>query len=160
MTPGAVRFARIYRALLPFLSLAVVLLVFLLVDLFTNGGMRNFIKVMNPENLMLVANQNVIIALGALGMTLVIINGGIDLSPGSSIALSTVVIALCLKSGFSSSVALLAGLGTGASIGLLNGAIITRFKIVPFIATLGMLFIGSGAARYRVRVYRRTPVAS
>ena len=66
MTPGAARFARIYRALLPFLSLAVVLLVFLLVDLFTNGGMRNFIKVMNPENLMLVANQNVIIALGAL----------------------------------------------------------------------------------------------
>ena len=147
MTPGSLRFARIYRALLPFLSLAVVLLVFLLVDLFTNGGMRNFIKVMNPENLMLVANQNVIIALGALGMTLVIINGGIDLRPGSSIALSTVVIALCLKSGFSSSVALLAGLGTGASIGLLNGAIITRFKIVPFIATLGMMSIARGMAK-------------
>ena len=102
---------------------------------------------MNPLNLMLVANQNVIVALGALGMTLIIINGGIDLSPGSSIALSTVMIALCLESGYDPAVALLAGLATGAAIGLLNGAIITRFKIVPFIATLGMMSIARGLAK-------------
>ena len=144
---GALRFAQVYRALLPFLSLAVVLLVFLLTDLFTNGGIQKFGEMMSPGNLMLVANQNVIVALGALGMTLVIINGGIDLSPGSSIALSTVVIALCLKSGFGSSAALLAGLGTGAAIGFLNGVIITRFKIVPFIATLGMMSIARGLAK-------------
>ena len=144
---GSLKFARIYRALLPFLSLAVVLLVFLLADLFTNGGVEKFSEMMNPLNLMLVANQNVIVALGALGMTLIIINGGIDLSPGSSIALSTVMIALCLESGYDPAVALLAGLATGAAIGLRNGAIITRFKIVPFIATLGMMSIARGLAK-------------
>jgi len=146
-TSGALRFARVYRALLPFLGLAVVLLVFLLVDLFANRGVQKFNEMMSQGNLLMVANQSVIVALGALGMTLVIINGGIDLSPGSSIALSTVVIALCLKSGFDSSVALLAGLGTGAAIGLLNGVIITRLKIVPFIATLGMMSIARGLAK-------------
>ena len=141
------KFALIYRPLLPFFSLAVVLLVFLLADLLTNGGVKKFSAMIDPGNLMMVANQNVIIALGALGMTLVIINGGIDLSPGSSIALSTVVIALCLKNGLGSAAALLAGLGTGAAIGLLNGVIITRFKIVPFIATLGMMSIARGLAK-------------
>ena len=145
--PGSLQFARVYRALLPFLSLVVVLIVFLLVDLFSSGGLENFIRLMSPGNLVLVANNNVIIALGALGMTLVIINGGIDLSPGSSIALSTVVIALCLKSGLDPFIALLAGLGTGTAIGLLNGVIITRFRIVPFIATLGMMSIARGLAK-------------
>ena len=145
--PGSLQFARIYRALLPFLSLVVVLLVFFFVDLFSSGGLENFIKMMTPGNLVLVANNNIIIALGALGMTLVIINGGIDLSPGSSIALSTVVIALCLNSGLGPFIALLAGLGTGGAIGLLNGVIITRFKIVPFIATLGMMSIARGLAK-------------
>ncbi len=144
---GALRFARVYRALLPFLSLAVVLLVFFAVDLFANGSLNNFFAMMSPQNLGIVATQNTIIALGALGMTLVIINGGIDLSPGSSIALSTVVIALCLEGGCGPSVALLAGLGTGAAIGLVNGLVITRFKIVPFIATLGMMSIARGLAK-------------
>ena len=144
---GALRFARIYRALLPFLSLAVVLLVFFAVDLIANGSLNNFLAMMSPANLGIVATQNTIIALGALGMTLVIINGGIDLSPGSSIALCTVVIALCLEAGSGPSVALLAGLATGAAIGLVNGLVITRFKIVPFIATLGMMSIARGLAK-------------
>ena len=144
---GALRFARVYRALLPFLSLAVVLLVFFAVDLVANGSLNNFLAMMSPANLGIVATQNTIIALGALGMTLVIINGGIDLSPGSSIALSTVVIALCLEAGCGPSVALLAGLATGAAIGLVIGLMITRFKIVPFIATLGMMSIARGLAK-------------
>jgi len=91
--------------------------------------------------------QTVIVGVGALGMTVIIISGGIDLSVGSSIALSCVATALVLETGSSVFVAILAGVLTGAGVGFLNGLLIVSLRIVPFIATLGTLGIARGVAK-------------
>ncbi len=92
--------------------------------------------------------QNAALLLGAVGMTFVIISGGIDLSVGSVMALSSVVTALVLKSGHSPGVAALAGACTGLSVGLLNGLLVTTLRIAPFIATLGTLGAARGFAKW------------
>lgn len=97
-------------------------------------------------NRVTVLTQSVIVVCGALGMTLIIVSGGIDLSAGSQIALSTVAIALGLESGMSPGLAAAAGVWTGAACGLVNGLLITRLKLTPFIITLGTLLIFRGAA--------------
>jgi ribose transport system permease protein len=99
------------------------------------------------QNFRTVATQTVIVAIAAMGATCVIIGGGIDLSVGSTIALSTVVTALALKSEVSPGFAALLGVGVGGLGGFINGLIVTGFRIVPFIATLGMLSIARGAAK-------------
>src|SRR5438132_1314141 len=82
------------------------------------------------------------------GMTLIIISGGIDLSVGSNIALTSVVTALALRHSWPPSVALLGGIVAGGLVGLVNGLAITSLRVVPFIATLGMLGIARGAAKW------------
>ena len=97
-------------------------------------------------NRVTVLTQSVIVVCGALGMTLIIVSGGIDLSVGSQIALATVVIARALESGASPGAAAAAGVLTGAACGLVNGLLITRLKLVPFIITLGTLLVFRGVA--------------
>jgi ribose transport system permease protein len=97
-------------------------------------------------NSVTVLTQSVIVTAGALGMTLVIISGGIDLSVGSVIALSTVVVARLLEGGGSPWTAAIAGVAVGALCGAANGLLITRLRLVPFIITLGTLLIFRGAA--------------
>src|SRR3989454_9876920 len=89
-----------------------------------------------------------IVALGAIGMTLIIISGGIDLSVGSVVALASVVAAIALRASWPPAAALLAGVLSGGLVGLVNGLAITRLRVVPFIATLGMLGIARGAAKW------------
>ena len=111
----------------------------------------NFLK---TDNLLNVANQIVVIAIIAIGMTLVIITGGIDLSVGSLVALSAVVttwliarVAGAEQAGPTAMVlACLAGIGISAALGLFSGAMITVFAIPPFIVTLAMMLVGSGLA--------------
>ncbi len=98
--------------------------------------------------------QAVIIGIGALGMTVVIISGGIDLSVGSQIALGTVVIATVLKTWgvpepglWLPLVAAPAGVLACALCGLANGTIVALFRIVPFIVTLGTMQIARGVAK-------------
>ena len=86
--------------------------------------------------------------MAALGMTAVIISAGIDLSVGSVMALTSVVTAYCLRAEWSPLWAACAGVAIGGVCGLLNGAMITGLRIVPFIATLGMLGIARGLAKY------------
>jgi len=105
-------------------------------------------RFISTSNLTLVAVQTVVVALGAMGMTLVIISGGIDLSVGSMIALTTVVTALGLQSGFPVLPAAGLGMAAGGLCGLVNGLLITQLRIVPFIVTLGMLGMARGAAKY------------
>jgi ribose/xylose/arabinose/galactoside ABC-type transport system permease subunit len=100
-----------------------------------------------PANLELMARQTAIVCMAALGMTIVIVSGGIDLSVGSMIALTTVVIALMLRAGFAPLAAAAAGVGAAAVCGLVNGVLITRLKVVPFIVTLGTMLIVRGAAK-------------
>lgn len=97
-------------------------------------------------NRVTVLTQSVIVTAGALGMTLIIISGGIDLSVGSMIALSTVVIARLLEAGVSPAIAAIAGIAMGGCCGMLNGLLITRLKLVPFIITLGTLLVYRGIA--------------
>ncbi len=101
----------------------------------------------SPGNLETIARQTAIVGTAALGMTLVIVAGGIDLSVGSIVALSTVVIAALLQAGFTPLAAALGGVAAGAVCGLVSGLIITRLKVVPFIVTLGMLLLVRGAAK-------------
>jgi ribose/xylose/arabinose/galactoside ABC-type transport system permease subunit len=100
-----------------------------------------------PANLELMARQTAIVCMAALGMTIVIAAGGIDLSVGSMIALTTVVIALMLRADHSPLVAAIAGVAAAAVCGLVNGLLITQLKVVPFIVTLGTMLIVRGAAK-------------
>jgi ribose/xylose/arabinose/galactoside ABC-type transport system permease subunit len=101
----------------------------------------------SPVNLELILRQTAIVSTAALGMTMIIAAGGIDLSVGSMIALTTVVIALLLGGGASPGVAALGAIGAAAVCGLLNGVLVTTLRIVPFIVTLGTMLIVRGVAK-------------
>ena len=101
----------------------------------------------SPVNLELMARQTAIVCIAALGMTMVIVAGGIDLSVGSVIALSTIVIAQILRSGFSPVVAAAGAVAAGTACGLMNGVLITGLRVVPFIITLGTMLLVRGAAK-------------
>ena len=105
-------------------------------------------RYLSAANLRVVLAQTVIVGLGAIGMTLIMISGGIDLSVGASVALTSVIAALALRGGASPAAAAALGVAAGGAVGLVNGAAITGLRIVPFIATLGMLGIARGAAKY------------
>ena len=97
-------------------------------------------------NLELVARQTVIVCVAALGMTMVIVSGGIDLSVGSVVALSTVVTAVALRTQGPAAAAA-AAIVAGAMCGLVNGLLVTQLRVVPFIVTLGTMLLVRGAAK-------------
>ena len=99
-------------------------------------------------NAKLILTQTVIVATGALGMTLIIVSGGIDLSAGSLVALSSVVAATLLLHDWSPASALILTVLAGGCIGAINGTIIAGFRMVPFIVTLGMMGIARGTAKW------------
>jgi ribose transport system permease protein len=98
-------------------------------------------------NLELMARQTVIVCVAALGMTMIIVSGGIDLSVGSIVALSTVVTAVLLRQGPGPLAAALGAVAAGALCGAINGLLITRLRVVPFIVTLGTMLLVRGAAK-------------
>ncbi len=93
---------------------------------------------LTPDNFQIMLLQTAVVGTAALGMTLIIISGGIDLSIGSNIALCTVAIALLLKQNVSPLLAALGGIAVGAGCGAVIGLLITRLDLTPFIVTLGM----------------------
>ena len=101
---------------------------------FTAGNINNLMK------------QVSIVAILAAGQAIVIITGGIDLSVGSVLALSAVTMGWLIQAGVDPVTAAACGLIMGTFCGVLNGIVITRGKIPPFIATLGMLGIARGMA--------------
>lgn len=98
-------------------------------------------------NLVTMARQTAVVAIAAVGMTIVIVHGGIDLSVGSSVALATVVIAKMLKSGYGPLPAALAGVATSAFAGVVVGGLVTRLRVTPFIVTLGAMSVLRGVAK-------------
>ncbi|MEY2410335.1 MAG: ribose transport system permease protein [Verrucomicrobiota bacterium] len=108
-------------------------------------GFNAFISISNFKTVLV---QTVIVALGALGMTLIIVGGGIDLSAGSSVALTSVLAATLLLRGLPPTIAVALTLLAGGFIGLLNGALIAGFRMIPFIVTLGMMGICRGVAKW------------
>ncbi len=110
---------------------------------------------LTPDNLFNILRNNADIAIAALGVSLVIIAGGIDLSIGSTMALSGLVAAIAVSQGGTTAyqlpgfglpptLAFLLGVLAGTLVGLINGLLIVRLKIPPFIATLGMLGVVRG----------------
>lgn len=132
---------RLAGAFAPLLGLAFVIALFAILT----GSPESYLS---TTNLRVVLAQTVIVAIGALGMTMIIISGGIDLSVGSGIALTSVVTAVTLRAGWSPLAAIAVAIIAGGIIGIVNGVAITTLRVVPFIATLGMLGIARGAAKW------------
>ena len=109
----------------------------------------NFLK---RDNLLNISSQISVIAILAIGMTVVIITAGIDLSVGSLIALAAVLSAYCMKNFFGAEEAGFGGMVLSSCVGILacgfvglfTGWMVTRFKVPPFIVTLGMMLVASG----------------
>jgi len=99
---------------------------------------------LTSNNLANLARQVSIFGILAIGQLMVILTGGIDLSVGSVLGLSGAVTAQLLVSGMPVVPSLLIGIAVGVALGLVNGLLVTRFKLPPFIATLGMLGIARG----------------
>ncbi len=126
----------VWQRLLPFLTL-ITLFVGLII------ATPNFFT---PTNLSSVVRQTAVINIMALGMTMVIITGGIDLSVGSILALAGCLGTMAMTSGLPVGVGILVGILTGCAAGLLNGVLTTRLRISAFIVTLGTLLIIRGLA--------------
>lgn len=123
-------------------KLSALFTLFMLIAIFAFGSPA-FLSVGNGLTVLL---QTSVIGLLGIGMTLVIITGGIDLSVGSVLALAGTAAGIAVKAGIPVPVAMVTGIGVGALCGAVNGFIITKMRITPFVATLGMMLIARGVA--------------
>lgn len=102
---------------------------------------------MRAQNVVTMLRQTVVVATCALGMTMIIVTGGIDLSTGSLVALTTVVVARMLKNGASPVSAVVVALAVSAATGALVGTLVGRVRMMPFIVTLGAMSALRGVAK-------------
>lgn len=127
----------------PFVALVLVVGIFTVADnLQVDGG--RFATMRNAQNVLV---QSATVAVAALGMTMIIISGGIDLSAGTAMALSATVLAWFLREEYSPAMSVAAGLTVGCLAGCANGMLISLLRIVPFIVTLGTMTIFLGLAK-------------
>lgn len=120
------------------------LALFVLYALFTALAPDTFAR---QSNLLTMLRQTSVVGIAAVGMTFTIVLGGIDLSVGSAVALTTVVVAECLRAGMGPVAAAALGVLTGGVLGLCNGALVAGLKISPFIVTLGTMSVLRGVAK-------------
>lgn len=125
----------------PFVGLLLVVAIFVIY-----GQMTDRPDFLSSFRMTLIAKQTAIVGMGALGMTVIIISGGIDLSAGSLLALTGVVLAYCLEQSVNPMLAVAIVLATGVACGIFNGALITGLRLVPFIVTLGTMLAFRGLA--------------
>jgi ribose transport system permease protein len=165
-TPKARFLATLWSLLAPFVGLLVVVVIFALLypavypwvdpllpkklqlrlpegSLWERVWERGFISAFRIK---LITKQTAIVAVGALGMTVIIISAGIDLAVGSLLALTAVCMAVMLKAGIDPMLVVIAVLLIGTLAGALNGVLITGLRLVPFIVTLGTMLIFRGLA--------------
>lgn len=103
-------------------------------------------RFLTAGNIVNILRQSTINGIIAIGMTVVILTAGIDLSVGAILALSSVITAAMLQGGMAVPAAILLGLAVGGGLGLVSGIVITRANVPPFVATLGMMTIARGLA--------------
>jgi len=135
------RFTQILNSFGPYLGLLFVVALFCI-----NGDVRPYF--LTGANFKIILTQTVIVAICALGMTMIIVGGGIDLSIGSSVALASVVGATLISRGLSSFWVVTLTLLSGGLVGAINGAVIAGFRMMPFIVTLGMMGVARGTAKW------------
>jgi ribose transport system permease protein len=133
---------RVFSAIGPMIGLIAVYVLFAVIT-----PMETSFQFANYKTLVLILLQTAVVATAALGMTMIIISGGIDLTVGSNIALCVVVITLLLKAHFSPIVAALGGIAASGVVGLLISLLITQLRLSPFIVTLGLMGAVRGAAQ-------------
>ncbi len=138
---GKSRLLRLLNFFGPVLGLLFVIGVFC-----ANNEVRPYF--LTGANFKIILTQTVIVAICALGMTMIIISGGIDLSVGSVVALTGVVGATLILKSYPPALVVLLTVLAGGLIGLVNGGIIAGFRMLPFIVTLGMMGVARGAAKW------------
>jgi ribose/xylose/arabinose/galactoside ABC-type transport system permease subunit len=140
-TPSAWDRLRGYSPPARFLPVLATLALF--VGLFAAGGVR-YEGFTSPQVVLNLFFDNAFLIVLAVGMTFVILTGGIDLSVGSVVALSTMIAARTLEAGWPAGASVVAVLVVGTGLGLLMGLVIHYFDIQPFIATLAGMFLARG----------------
>src|SRR2546426_10875200 len=131
-TPANSKVRRLLNILGPFLGLLLVIGLFSL-----SPTVRPYF--LTGANFKIILTQTVIVAIGALGMTLIIVSGGIDLSVGSIVALTSVVGATALVKGHSTLMAALMTIAVGGGVGLLKGPAIGGLRMMAFILTVWVI---------------------
>ena len=141
----------------PFIGLILVIAIFS-VPAKTRGYFLTY------HNFKIILTQSVIVSIGALGMTMIIVSGAIDLSVGSVVALTGVAAALLIQHGWGPVPTTLAAIAFGGVIGLVNGTAVAALRMPSFIITLGMLGIARGTAKWladnQTVSYDRSPINS
>ncbi|MBX7169153.1 MAG: ABC transporter permease [Pirellulales bacterium] len=132
----------VWSVLGPFVGLGIVLAIFLGYQLIEQPPQPFLSKL----RMTMIAKQTAIVGIGALGMTVIIISGGIDLSAGSILALTAVLLAMLLKQGVEPILALIAIVLAGIACGVFNGLLIVTLRLIPFIVTLGTMLALRGVA--------------
>jgi ribose transport system permease protein len=135
------RLRQLVTLLGPFLGLILVIALFS-----SSGEVRQYF--LSGGNFKIILTQTVIVAIAALGMTMIIISGGIDLSVGSVVAFTSVVGAVLIVHEVPPVAVVPLTLAAGAMVGFLNGAVISGLRMMPFIVTLGMMGIARGLAKW------------
>ena len=138
---GKLQLSRLLNFFGPLLGLLLVVGVFS-----ANPEVRPYF--LTGANFKIILTQTVIVAICALGMTMIIVSGGIDLSVGSAVALTSVVGATLIVKSFPPTAVVLLTVLAGGVLGLLNGAAIAGMRMMPFIVTLGMMGVARGAAKW------------
>lgn len=133
------RMTRSGQALEKFITFGAVIILFIVFSLTAN----NFFTVRSVLSLLL---QTSAVTIMGIGVTFPIITGGIDLSIGSVIALSGTVAVMAALAGIPIWLSMIIGLLVGAFTGLINGLLVTKLKLPPFIATLGTMMVARGVA--------------
>lgn len=136
-----------HRALLQ--SLAVLSFIFVVAVMLSPRGVRGDILFLNPENLTNMLRAITPVAIIALGMTLVILTAGIDLSVGATLALAATVTALGFAEwGLSLPLVIALALAAGLAVGAMNGALIAYLRVQPFVITLASMIGIRGLTRF------------
>lgn len=133
---------RLFLKLKTTMSKYFIVLIFLVLILVFSTFSPNFLSISNLRSMLI---QTSMLSIVAFGMTIVMIGGGVDLSVGSVAGLSTIfAVSMMVYSGVPIVLGVLLGLSVGAGIGLLNGLLVARFGVAPFVATLSTMFIAQG----------------
>src|SRR4051794_28684360 len=136
------RFAALSRA---WGSELIVLAVIVVLGLLVGLGNPVFFS---AQNLLNILQAVAVVGIAAIGATLVVVSGNLDLSVGSTISLGGLAAALAMKAGLPFELAILAGVAAGATVGVVNGLIITLGRVNSFIVTLGTASAIAGLALY------------
>lgn len=147
LAAGPRAFSLLGSAFGPFLGLLGVVAVFWVADAVQSVRLEKEQRFATVDSARTVLREASAVGTAALGMTIIIIAGGIDLSAGTAIALSATVAAWFFREGYSPMIGILAGLLCGCVTGCVNGTLVSILRVVPFIVTLGTMTLFRGIGR-------------